>query len=65
MYTPPLLGRAVELHQQDVRAEVARGRQAPKATAGTRTRGGLFLALRRPRPARGQPQPPRPRPALA
>ena len=64
MHTPPLLGRAVELRQQDVRAEVSRGRRAPKATAGTRTRGGLFLALRRPSPARARPQP-QPRPALA
>lgn len=65
MYTPPLLGRATELHQQDVRAEVARQRQARKAIVGTRTRGGIFLALSRRRPEREPAQPARPRPALA
>ena len=65
MYTPPLLGRANELHQQDVRAEVARQRQAGKAIVGTRTRGGIFLALSRRRPEREQPHLTRPRPALA
>lgn len=65
MYTPPLLGRANELHQQDVRAEVARERQARKAIVGTRTRGGIFLTLRRLRPERELEQPARQRPALA
>jgi len=51
MFTPPLLARAVELHQRDLRAELARDRQADKAMAGTRTRGGFFhlAAARAPR----------------
>ena len=65
MYTPPLLGRANGLHQQDVRAEVARARPAHTAIVGTRTRGGIFLALRSLRAEREQPRPARPRPALA
>jgi hypothetical protein len=65
MYTPPLLGRAVELHQQALRAEAARDRQTRKAIVGTRTRGGIFLALRDPRLGREQPRPAPPRPAAA
>ena len=73
MYIPPLLGRAVELHLHDLRTEVARDRQAHTAIVGTRTRGGIFLALRGLRPEREHPQPQpqpmpmpmRPRPAIA
>ena len=65
MYTPPLLGRANELHQQDVRAEVARQRLAGKAIVGTRTRGGIFLALRDLSLEREQPRLAPPRPAAA
>jgi hypothetical protein len=68
MLTPPLLGRAVELHQQDCRTEVARNRPVKHAIVGTRTRGGIFhLTLRTLRPEREQPRivPPRPQPALA
>ncbi len=66
MLTPPLLGRAVELHQQDCRTEVARNHPARQAIVGTRTRGGIFhLTLRTQRPEREHPRPVQPRPALA
>jgi hypothetical protein len=71
MLTPPLLGRAVELHQQDCRDDVAHDRPVKPSIVGTRTRGGIFhLSMRSPRPEREQPrheQPllARPRPALA
>ena len=65
MLTPPLLARAVELHQRDLRNEVARDRQAKRAIAGTRTRGGfIHLKVRTPRPQRSQPRSWRPRPAV-
>ena len=66
MYTPPLLGRAVELHQQDMRTEVASDRRSKRAIAGTRTRGGFFhLALHVRRTERAHQRSARPRPAIA
>ena len=66
MYTPPLLGRSIVLHQQELRAEVARGRRAHTAVVGTRMRGGIFLlSLRSVRIERRHPQPLQPRPAPA
>jgi hypothetical protein len=57
MLTPPLLGRAVELHQQDCRDDVAHARPMKPSIVGTRTRGGIFhLSMRSPRPEREQPR---------
>ena len=65
MYTPPLLGRAAALHQQELRGEAARGRRARQIVVGTRTRGGFFhLAIRVRRAERERAQPARPRPAV-
>ena len=66
MYTTPLLRRVVELRQQDLRAEVARDRQATRAVVGTRTRGGIFhQALRGARPEGETLRRALPRPATA
>ncbi len=71
MLTPPLLGRAIELHQRDCRDEVAHARPIKPSIVGTRTRGGIFhLSMRSLRTEREQvlheqPLLARPRPALA
>ncbi|MGH2616569.1 MAG: hypothetical protein ACRDJC_15115 [Thermomicrobiales bacterium] len=64
MLTPPLLARAVALHQRDLRGEVARDRQARQAIVGTRTRGGFFhLTVRVPRAEHAPARSWTPRPA--